>query len=107
MVLVGYLSLGKCLAVIGVCNVFVACSKEPPLPPFVANPTEPWEGQLAQERREHRLAEQSKKPRRVEGQGYGYDQKTDEDKHSVIVTTLADIVAFPLRGAAWLAHTLL
>jgi hypothetical protein len=93
---------------IGACSVLVGCSKTPTVAPFVTNPTEPWEDKLAQERREQEI-ENRKLPHEPHAvvEGYGYEQKPDEDKHSVIVRTLADIVAFPLRGAAWLARTVL
>lgn len=107
MVLNWYMPLGKTWVLIGTCFVVTGCSKDAPLLPIVANPTEPWEEKLVQERREYEIAQQAQKPPAVVGQGYGYDQKPDEDKHSVIVTTLADIVAFPLRGAAWLVRTVL
>ena len=97
----------KGFAAIAGFSVFVACSKDIPRPPIVTNQSESWEERYAQERHERELAAHVEGPHVAPGQGYGYDQKTDEDKHSVIVTTLADIVAFPLRGAAWLAHTLL
>ena len=107
MVLKSCLPLMKDLALIAGFSVFVACSKDTPRPPIVTDQTELWEERYAEERRERELAERHQKPHLVAGQGYGYAQRADEDKHSVIVTVLADIVAFPLRGAAWLAHTLL
>ena len=107
MVLTCCLPWMKGLAVIAGCGVFVACSKDIPRPPIVTDQAEPWEERYAQEKHERELAAHLEGPHVVAGQGYGYDQKTEEDKHSGIVTTLADIVAFPLRGAAWLAHTLL
>lgn len=101
------LPLLRSWALIATCCVLVACDKDIPRPPIVTNQTEPWQEELAQEKRERELSEQPQRPHRVVKKGYGYDQKTDEDKHNVIVTTLADIVAFPLRGAAWVARTLL
>jgi len=107
MVLKIHLPLIKSLAAIEVLCVLVACSGDSPRPPIVTNHTEAWDEQLARERREREMQTPLETPHVIAGKGYGFEEKDEEEKHSVVVTTLADILAFPLRGAAWLAHTLL
>ncbi len=97
----------KSVVVVGVCCVLAACSKDTPRPPIVTNQTEPWEERLAQERRDRELEMRLQQPRTTAGPRRTEVGGVEEDSHSGIVTVLADIVAFPLRGAAWLAHTLL
>ena len=97
----------KNFAVVAGFSVLIGCGNETPRPSIVTNHTEMWEEQLVRERREREMNAPPERPHVVAGEGYGFDEKDKEDKHSVVVTTLADIFAFPLRGAAWLAHTLL
>lgn len=76
-----------------------------PTQPIIANPTEPWEDELARERQ---AAEASKPPAAsVARQMYDIpndDDERQETQNSAVVVVLADIVAFPFRGAGWLAQ---
>ena len=79
-----------------------------PKAPIVSSPIEPWETEIVHEkvaRREEEHNREAAKQALQNKDGLGREKPVDE--HSVIVTTLADIIAFPLRGAAWLAHTIL
>ena len=96
----------RCLILVSC--VLSYCSGCAPRAPVVANPIEPWEQQFGREQiaqREQEEAERARRIARPAGGGYGVEKK--EDEHSPVVTALADIVAFPLRGAAWLVQTLL
>lgn len=86
----------------------VACNGCGPKAPIVSSPIDPWEEEMVHEK----VAQREEESRRLAAQRAlqkrdGFGQEEPPDKHSVIVTTLADIVAFPLRGAAWLARTIL
>lgn len=74
-----------------------------PSQPIVANPLEPWEGELARERQ---AAEASVAPKSsVARHMYGADEdEGHEAKNSPVVVAIADIIAFPFRGAGWLAQ---
>lgn len=86
----------------------VTCNGCGPKAPMVSSPIDPWEEEMVHEK----VAQREEESRRLAAQRAlqkrdGFGQEEPPDKHSVIVTTLADIVAFPLRGAAWLARTIL
>lgn len=84
------------------------CQGCAPKAPIVSNTMEPWEQEIVQERTAQREQEERRvAARRDRAKRDGLGREEPPDKHNVIVTTLADIVAFPLRGAAWLAHTIL
>lgn len=88
-------------------TVVVGCG---PPAPLVANPLEPWEAQVEREQVAQREQEEEAERRELlatQQRREGLGKETTPDDHSVIVTTLADIVAFPFRGAAWLARTIL
>lgn len=90
----------------GVFTLGVAlCAGCAPSQPIVANPTEPWEDELARERQ---AAEASQTPQSaVARQMYDTDNVNDEDqepRNSGVVVALTDIIAFPFRGAGWLAQ---
>lgn len=75
-----------------------------PTPPIVANPVEPWE----QEATRGMMRPQTPTPHpRVERQDLGKGDELPEEEHSPWVTAVADIIGFPFRGVAWLAHVLL
>jgi hypothetical protein len=79
-----------------------------PREPVVANPIDPWEEQVEHEQLAQREQEEKQRASRATPPaGGGYGAEEEEDEHSPLVTALADIVAFPIRGAAWLVHTLL
>lgn len=99
--------IGRLGASVGILIVVVGCG---PPAPLVANPIEPWEEQVEREQVAQREQKEEEERRALlmsqqRREGLGKEPKPDE--HSVIVTTLADIVAFPFRGAAWLARTIL
>ena len=76
-----------------------------PSHPIVVKPTEPWEDELARERQ---AAEASKTPQAaVARQMYhtnNEDEEGEEPHNSGVVVALTDIIAFPFRGAGWLAQ---
>ena len=76
-----------------------------PTQPIIVNPTEPWEDELARERQ---AAEGSQPPESTVGrQMYdtsNNDEAREEPQNSVVVVVLADIVAFPFRGAGWVVR---
>ena len=79
-----------------------------PKAPVISSPIESWEEEIVKEK----IAQREEEDRRYTAQRAlqqrdGFGQEKPPDDHSIIVTTLADIIAFPLRGAAWLAHTIL
>ena len=72
---------------------------------IVANPTEPWEDEIARERQAARESESNSSQATVGRQRY--DTAGDVEKkpeHSAVVVALTDIIAFPFRGAGWLAQ---
>jgi len=73
--------------------------------PVVANPTEPWEQELVRERQAAREAESDASHAAIARQR-GDLEREDEKKpeHSAVVVALTDIIAFPFRGAGWLAQ---
>ena len=76
-----------------------------PSHPVVANPTEPWEDEIARERQAVRELESNSSQAAVGRQRY--DTEGDVEKkpeHSAVVVALTDIIAFPFRGAGWLAQ---
>lgn len=76
-----------------------------PSHPVVVNPTEPWEDELARERQAAQNAEESSPGASIGRQMYGTDEaKEEEPKHNPFVVAVADIIAFPFRGAGWLAR---
>lgn len=76
-----------------------------PTQPIIVNPTEPWEHELARERQ---AAEASQPPEATVGrQMYdtsNNDEAREEPQNSAVVVVLADIVAFPFRGAGWVVR---
>ena len=84
MVLKIHLPLIKSLAAIEVLCVLVACSGDSPRPPIVTNHTEAWDEQLARERREREMQTPLETPHVIAGKGYGFEEKDEERKHSVI-----------------------
>ena len=73
--------------------------------PVVANPLEPWEDELLRERQLARKTEESSPQASVAHQMYGAQEENDkEPKHNAFVVAVTDIVAFPFRGAGWLAQ---
>ena len=88
-----------------VSGLVVASSGCSPSYPVVANPTEPWEEQLVHERQAAQSAEESSPQASVARQMYGaHDEKDEEPKHNAFVVAMTDIIAFPFRGAGWLAQ---
>lgn len=91
------------LTIVGV--VIVSFSGCRPSYPVVVNSTEPWEDELARERQAARNAEAVSPQASVAQQRYGRDQENDkEPEHSAVVVAVTDIIAFPFRGAGWLAR---
>ncbi len=76
-----------------------------PTQPIIVNPTEPWEDELARERQ---ADEASQPPESTVGrQMYdtsSNDEAREEPQNSAVVVVLADIVAFPFRGAGWVVR---
>ena len=73
--------------------------------PVVVNPIEPWEEELARERQEAQNAEVSPPQASVARQMYGAQEENEkEPKHNALVVAITDIVAFPFRGAGWVAQ---
>jgi hypothetical protein len=100
--------LGFSLLARAMCSVVVCqgCSSKQPM--VVTNSVEPWEDVILQERAAEKDEEERRYRQRLAHQteeGLGKEKPVDE--HNPIVTTLADIIAFPVRGAAWLAHAIL
>ena len=74
--------------------------------PFVSNPTDEWE-EVA-ERGRMRMPEQPAYPTPyVEPQAVDAAEEVSTKDGATVETTLADIIGFPFRAAAWLAHVLL
>lgn len=95
---------GSLFATLFVCGC-IGCS---PKAPVVSSPIEPWEEEIVKEKITQRDEENRRyATQRALQRQDGFGQEKPPDEHSIIVTTLADIIAFPLRGAAWLAHTIL
>lgn len=76
-----------------------------PSQPIVVNPTEPWEDELARERQ---AAEALQPPESTVGRRMydtsSNDEAREEPQNSAVVVVLADIVAFPFRGAGWVVR---
>lgn len=93
---------------VGVIVVFggQGCS---PKGPIVNSPIEPWEEEIVREKvaQREKQEEQEQQERLAQQRKDGLGKEKVPDEHSIIVATLADIMAFPVRGAAWLAHTIL
>jgi len=93
-------------SVVGI--VVAGCQGCSPKEPIINSPIESWEETIVREKVAQREEEEQQQQERLAHQrkdGLGKDESPDE--HNILVTTLADIVAFPVRGAAWLAHTIL
>lgn len=89
--------------------VGVGCPGCSPKEPIINSPIEPWEEKIVREKVAQREEEegQQQQERLAQQRKDGLGKEKAPDEHSIIVTTLADIMAFPVRGAAWLAHTIL
>ena len=72
---------------------------------IVANPTEPWEDEIARERQAVRESESNSSQAAVGRQRYDTERDVEKNpEHSAVVVALTDIIAFPFRGAGWLAQ---
>jgi hypothetical protein len=76
-----------------------------PSQPIVVNPTEPWEDELARERQAAQASQtpQSSVARQTYDTNNEYEEG-EEPHNSGVVVALTDIIAFPFRGAGWLAQ---
>jgi|LauGreDrversion4_2_1035121.scaffolds.fasta_scaffold14512_4 hypothetical protein len=80
----------------------VGCSSSHPV---VVNSTEPWEDELLRERQAAQRTEESSPQASVAPQMYGSQEENEkEPKHNALVVAITDIVAFPFRGAGWVAQ---
>lgn len=85
----------------------LVCQGCGPSQPIITNRMEPWEEEIVREKVAEREEEERRNHQRLARQTEeGFGTKKPPDEHNVIVTTFVDIVAFPVRGAAWLAHTI-
>ena len=76
-----------------------------PASPVVANPLEPWEGEVVHEKEVAREAEASKpRPSRAHNRYGADDEEKKREQHAPLVVAITDIIAFPFRGAGWLAR---
>jgi hypothetical protein len=101
-------SFGLSFLAFAVCGVVLCQGCSPKWPIVVTNPVEPWEESVLQERAAEKDEEARRYQERLARQteeGLGKEKPPDE--HNPIVIALVDIVAFPVRGAAWLVHAIL
>jgi len=76
-----------------------------PTYPVVANPTEPWEEALVREREAAREAESNASHAAIARQRQRVEREDEKQpEHTAVVVVLTDIIAFPFRGAGWLAQ---
>lgn len=74
-------------------------------PPIVSSPVEPWE--LEVERGMLRQSFETPTPTPPIETWEAPDSASAAQDHGAAQTILADIIGFPFRAAAWLAHVLL
>lgn len=80
----------------------VGCSSSHPV---VVNSTEPWEDELLRERQAAQRSEESSPQVSVARQMNGTQEENEkEPKRNALVVAITDIVAFPFRGAGWVAR---
>jgi len=74
--------------------------------PVVTDTTEPWQEELARERRAAQNVESNAPQASVAKQMYGTDEDDEKEEHSPFVVAVTDIIGFPFRGAGWIARQL-
>jgi hypothetical protein len=79
----------------------LACS---PSTPVISSPLEGWEDEQGRRASAVQSSQQPRPQRRVKDV---QDSESRESTAGKVETALADIIGFPFRAAAWLAHTLL
>ncbi len=74
--------------------------------PIVTDSTEPWQEELAREREADNRGESGVPSSSIAGQTRDTDEDQDKEKEerNAFVVAMTDVIAFPFRGAGWIAR---
>ena len=72
--------------------------------PIVTDSTEPWQEELAREREAHNRGESGVPSSSIARQTRDTGENQDKQKHNAFVVAVTDVIAFPFRGAGWIAR---